>query len=49
MLTLEGLFRSVGNRRQVAAYAGLVPTPWKGGRIDHEQGISKAGISPSSS
>jgi transposase len=43
VLTLEGLFRSFGNRRQVAAYAGLVPTPWKSGRIDHEQGISKAG------
>jgi transposase len=40
---LEGLFRSFGNRRQVAAHAGLVPAPWKSGRIDHEQGISKAG------
>jgi transposase len=43
VLTLEGLFRNFSNRRQVAAYAGLVPTPWKSGRIDHEQGISKAG------
>jgi transposase len=43
VLALEGLFRSFGNRRQVAAYAGLVPTPWKSGRIDREQGISKAG------
>ena len=43
VLALEGLFRSFGNRRQVAAYAGLVPTPWKSGRIDNEQGISKAG------
>jgi transposase len=43
VLALEGLFRSFGNRRQVAAYAGLVPTPWKSGRIDHEQGVSKAG------
>ncbi len=43
VLTLEGLFRRFGNRRQVAAYAGLAPTPWKSGRIDHEQGISKAG------
>jgi hypothetical protein len=31
------------NRRQVAAYAGLAPTPWKSGSIDHEQGVSKAG------
>ena len=29
--------------RQVAAYAGLAPTPWKSGSIDHEQGVSKAG------
>jgi transposase len=43
VLSLEGLFRSFGNRRQVAAYAGLVPTPWKSGQIDREQGISKAG------
>ena len=31
------------NRRQVAAYAGLAPTPWQSGSIDHEQGVSKAG------
>jgi transposase len=40
---LEGLFRSFGNRRQVAAHGGLVPTPWESGRIDRGQGISKAG------
>jgi transposase len=28
---------------EVAAYAGLVPTPWRSGTIDREQGISKAG------
>jgi transposase len=39
----EGLFRDFANRRQVAAYAGLAPTPWKSGTIDHEQGVSKAG------
>jgi transposase len=39
----EGLFRHFDNRRQVAAYAGLVPTPWQSGSIDHEQGVSKAG------
>ena len=38
-----GLFRSFDNRRQVAAYAGLAPTPWKSGSIGHEQGVSKAG------
>ena len=39
----EGLFRHFDNRRQVAAYAGLAPTPWQSGRVDHEQGVSKAG------
>lgn len=39
----EGLFRHFGNRRQVAAYAGLAPTPWQSGSIDREQGIGKSG------
>jgi transposase len=39
----EGLFRRFDNRRQVAAYAGLAPTPWRSGRINHEQGVSRAG------
>jgi transposase len=43
VLWSEGLFRHFDNRRQVAAYAGLAPTPWQSGRIDREQGISKAG------
>jgi transposase len=43
ILWSEGLFRSFANRRQVAAYAGLAPTPWKSGSIDHEQGVSKSG------
>ena len=43
VLYVEGLYRSFGNRREVAAYAGLVPTPWRSGKIDREQGISKAG------
>lgn len=42
-LWLEGLFKTFDNRRQVAAYAGLAPSPWKSGAIDHEQGVSKAG------
>src|SRR5580693_7752193 len=45
VLYLEGLFRHFENRRQLAAYAGLAPSPWKSGSIDHEQGISKAGNS----
>ncbi len=43
VLYFEGLFRHFENRRQLAAYAGLAPSPWKSGSIDHEQGISKAG------
>lgn len=43
VLYLEGLYRSFASRREVAAFAGLVPTPWRSGKIDREQGISKAG------
>jgi transposase len=43
ILYSEGLFRHFDNRRQVAAYAGLAPTPWQSGAIQHEQGVSKAG------
>ena len=39
----EGLSRSFDNRRQLAAYAGLAPTPWQSGRVSHDQGVSKAG------
>lgn len=45
ILWAEGLFRHFDNRRQVAAYAGLVPTPWQSGSIKREQGVSKAGNS----
>ena len=43
VLWSECLFRRFDNRRQVAAYAGLAPTPWQSGQIDREQGVSKAG------
>jgi transposase len=43
VLWTEGLCRSFANRRQVAAFAGLAPTPWQSGSIDREQGVSKAG------
>lgn len=43
VLWSEGLFRHFDNRRQLAAYAGLAPTPWCSGSISREQGISKAG------
>jgi transposase len=43
MLWSECLFRSFRNRRQLAAYAGLAPTPWQSGSVQHEQGVSKSG------
>jgi transposase len=43
VLWSEALFRRFDNRRQVAAYAGLAPTPWQSGSVDREQGVSKAG------
>jgi transposase len=36
-------WRRIGNRKQLAALAGLTPTPHQSGDSDHEQGISKAG------
>jgi transposase len=43
ILWTEGLSRHFDNRRQVAAYAGLAPTPWQSGQVNREQGVSKAG------
>jgi transposase len=43
VLWLEGSFRRFANRRQLAAYAGLAPSPWQSGRMDREQGIAKSG------
>lgn len=43
LLWSEGLFRHFDNRRQVAAYAGLAPTPWQSGAVSRDQGVSRAG------
>jgi transposase len=43
VLWTEGLSRHFDNRRQVAAYAGLAPTPWQSGQISRDRGVSKAG------
>jgi transposase len=43
LLWLEALFRSFANRRQVAAYGGLAPSPWQSGGVERDQGISKSG------
>ena len=42
-LTNEVFYKDFRNRREVAAYFGLAPAPWKSGGIDLDQGISKAG------
>lgn len=40
-------WREFSNRRQLAAVAGLTPSPWESGSsVNEEQGISKAGRSP---
>jgi transposase len=43
VLVSECFVRRFDNRRQVASYAGLAPTPWQSGKINKEQGVSKAG------
>ena len=43
VLMLEAFYRRFDNRRQVAAFAGLAPSPWQSGAVAHDQGISKAG------
>jgi len=39
----EFFYRHFDNRRQVGAYAGLTPSPYAGGAVCRNQGISKAG------
>jgi transposase len=42
-LVNEVFYKDFHNRREVASYCGLTPSPWQSGGIDREQGISKAG------
>jgi transposase len=42
-LTSEVFYKDFRNRREVAGYCGLAPSPWRSGGIVREQGISKAG------
>ena len=42
-LTNEAFYKDFRNRREVASYFGLTPSPWRSGGIDREQEISKAG------
>jgi transposase len=43
VLVREAFYRGFAGRRQVAAYAGLTPSPYRSGGMQHDQGISKAG------
>ena len=43
VLWSEAFYRQFSNRRQLAAYAGLAPSPWRSGSIQREQGVSKSG------
>src|SRR5947207_7413892 len=43
VLWSEAFYRQFSNRRQLAAYAGLAPTPWRSGSIEQGQGVSQAG------
>ncbi len=45
VLHSECLYRYFDNRRQVASYSSLAPTPWQSGSIDREQGVFKGGQS----
>jgi len=42
-LTHEVFYKDFRNRREVASYFGLTPSPWQSGGTDRDQGISKAG------
>ena len=42
-LANEAFYKDFRNRREVASYFGLTPSPWQSGGIDRDQGISKAG------
>ncbi|CAM4278242.1 Transposase [Roseomonas mucosa] len=43
VLVREALYRPFANRKEVASYAGLTPSPFASGDRHRDQGISKAG------
>lgn len=43
VLAGEVFYRSFRNRRELASYVGLSPTPYASGGVSRDQGISKAG------
>ena len=43
LLTHEVFYRQFRNRRELAGWAGLTPTPWASGDVQHDQGIGRDG------
>ena len=43
VLAAEVFYRRFDNRRQLASYVGLASSPFRSGRMNRDQGISKAG------
>lgn len=43
VLVREAFWRKFTNRRALAAWSGLAPTPWASGTISRDQGIAKTG------
>ena len=43
VLTREVFYRAFDNRRQIANYLGLTPTPFQSGGMDRDRRISRAG------
>jgi transposase len=43
VLVREVLYRSFGNRRQLASYVGITPMPYQSGGLDRDRSISRAG------
>jgi transposase len=43
VLVHEVFYRGFENRRQLASYVGIAPTPHKSGTMDRDRGISRAG------
>jgi len=43
LLTHEIFYRGFRNRRELASWVGLTPTPWASGDRQHDQGISRDG------
>ena len=43
LLTHEVFYRQFRNRRELAGWAGLTPTPWASGDVERDQGIGRDG------